>query len=116
MPTGASEGGDRLSVREQDFHGRHMPGTGGKAGGKLVNRGIAPPWEPDYGDSRQIIAEKVKKKPEPELFQFDPNTVTTEELVRLGFSERQAQVIATASRAVPMRPAPLWSSADSCSA
>ena len=56
-------------------------------------KGIAPKREPDYGDSRRILAEKLEKRPEPELFEFDPNTVTKEELMRLGFSERQAQVI-----------------------
>ena len=56
-------------------------------------KGIAPKREPDYGDSRRILAEKLEKRPEPELFEFDPNTVTKAELMRLGFSERQAQVI-----------------------
>ena len=57
------------------------------------SRGLAPRQEPGYGDARRAIAEKLEKKPEPELFPFDPNTVTAEELVRLGFSPRQAQVI-----------------------
>lgn len=55
--------------------------------------GIAPRQELQYGDSRRVLKERLEKKPEPELFAFDPNTVTAEELVRLGFSERQAQVI-----------------------
>lgn len=58
-----------------------------------ISKGLAPRQEPDYGDSRRVIEQKRQKKPEPELFEFDPNTVTREELVRLGFSERQAQVI-----------------------
>ena len=55
--------------------------------------GIAPRQELQYGDSRRVLKERLEKKPEPELFPFDPNTVTAEELVRLGFSPRQAQVI-----------------------
>ena len=59
----------------------------------LISKGVAPRQEPGYGDARRAIAEKLEKKPAPELFPFDPNTVTAEELVRLGFSPRQAQVI-----------------------
>lgn len=59
----------------------------------FIQRGQAPKQEYGYSDSRRAISEKLKKKPEPETFPFDPNTVTHEELVRLGFSERQAQVI-----------------------
>jgi DNA uptake protein ComE-like DNA-binding protein len=58
-----------------------------------ITKGIAPQKEPDYSDSRRVIAEKMKPKPEPELFQFDPNTITHDDLVRLGFSDKQAQVI-----------------------
>ena len=46
----------------------------------------------DYGDSRTVIAERLAKK-RVETFEFDPNSVTLDELCRLGFSERQAQVI-----------------------
>lgn len=48
--------------------------------------------ERDYSDSRTVIAERLAKK-KAETFKFDPNTVTLDELCRLGFSERQAQVI-----------------------
>lgn len=48
--------------------------------------------ERDYGDSRTVIAERTAGK-KAETFEFDPNSVTLEELCRLGFSERQAQVI-----------------------
>ena len=48
--------------------------------------------ERDYGDSRTVIAERLAKK-KVETFEFDPNSVSLEELCRLGFSERQAQVI-----------------------
>lgn len=48
--------------------------------------------ERDYGDSRTVIAERFAKK-KVETFEFDPNSVTLDELCRLGFSERQAQVI-----------------------
>lgn len=58
-----------------------------------ITKGIAPRQEPDYSDSRRVIEEKMKPKPEPELFQFDPNTITHDDLVRLGFSDKQAQVI-----------------------
>ncbi len=59
----------------------------------VVAKGLAPRQEPGYSDSRRAIAEKFSKKPEPETFEFDPNTVSREDLVRLGFSEKQAQVI-----------------------
>ena len=59
----------------------------------LISKGMAPRQRPGYGDARRAIAEKLEKKPEPELFPFDPNTVTAEDLVRLGLSPRQAQVI-----------------------
>ena len=59
----------------------------------IIAKGIAPQKEPDYSDSRRVIAEKLKPKPEPELFQFDPNTISHADLVRLGFSDKQAQVI-----------------------
>lgn len=48
--------------------------------------------ERDYSDSRTILAEKHAKK-KVETFEFDPNTVSLGDLCRLGFSERQAQVI-----------------------
>lgn len=65
--------------------------------------------EYDYGPSgnpetnRETVgsAQDLEQRPESgrtsrrgyELFQFDPNTVSLEELVRLGFSPKQAQVI-----------------------
>ena len=48
--------------------------------------------ERDFSDSRTVIAERTARKA-AETFAFDPNTVTLEGLCRLGFSERQAQVI-----------------------
>ncbi|MCR5826867.1 MAG: helix-hairpin-helix domain-containing protein [Bacteroidales bacterium] len=48
--------------------------------------------ERDYSDSRTVIADRLAKK-KVETFEFDPNTVALEDLCRLGFSERQAQVI-----------------------
>jgi DNA uptake protein ComE-like DNA-binding protein len=48
--------------------------------------------ERDYGDSRTVLAERAARK-KAETFEFDPNTVSLDELCRLGFSERQAQVI-----------------------
>ena len=48
--------------------------------------------ERDFSDSRTVIAERIAKK-SVETFAFDPNTVTLEELCRLGFTERQGQVI-----------------------
>ena len=62
-------------------------------GRSVIAKGIAPMQELDYSDSRRVIAEKLKPKPEPELFQFDPNTISHADLVRLGFSDKQAQVI-----------------------
>lgn len=40
-----------------------------------------------------FIEEERPSKPEPELFPFDPNTVTIAELMRLGLSSRQTAVI-----------------------
>lgn len=48
--------------------------------------------ERDYSDSRTVIADRMARK-KVETFEFDPNTVTLGDLCRLGFSERQAQVI-----------------------
>lgn len=48
--------------------------------------------ERDFSDSRTVIAERTARKA-AETFAFDPNTITLEDLCRLGFSERQAQVI-----------------------
>ena len=48
--------------------------------------------ERDYSDSRTVIADRLAKK-KVETFEFDPNTVSLGDLCRLGFSERQAQVI-----------------------
>ena len=58
-----------------------------------IAKGIAPQKEPDYSDSRRVIAEKINSKPKPETFEFDPNTISLGGLVRLGFSQKQAQVI-----------------------
>ena len=59
----------------------------------VIQKGLAPKQELNYSDSRRALADKFEKKPEPETFEFDPNTVTHADLVRLGFSDRQAQVI-----------------------
>ena len=91
-----------IAEAEQDFHERHLPDPGGKHRNQPelspnhhsgIAKGLAPLKEPAYADSRRILAEKLQKRPEPEVFEFDPNTVTKNDLVRLGFSEKQAQVI-----------------------
>ena len=102
---------DDTGVNARDDTGEHTPGdaggrvisTGAKRSGEIskqgaarqspLARGMAPRQEPDWGDARRAIAGHLEHKPAPELFPFDPNTVTVEELVRLGFSQRQAQVI-----------------------
>ena len=48
--------------------------------------------ERDYGDSRTILADRAARR-NVETFEFDPNTASLDDLCRLGFSERQAQVI-----------------------
>ena len=70
-------------------------GAGGRRKAGVIEKGIAPGREPNYSDSRRVVAEKIEKaKKQPaELFEFDPNTVSKDDLVRLGFSEKQAQVI-----------------------
>lgn len=76
LPAGSHRGGLRPEQR---------PG--------VISKGQSPGQEYGYSDSRRALSEKFRKKPEPESFPFDPNTVSHEDLVRLGFSERQAQVI-----------------------
>jgi len=68
-------------------------GRGRGAESSFIKKGLAPQEELPYSDSRRAIESRLEKKREPELFRFDPNTVSAEDLVRLGFSERQAQVI-----------------------
>ena len=67
-------------------------GSGGK--GSAVRKALEASGqrERDFSDSRTVIAERIAKK-SVETFAFDPNTVTLEELCRLGFTERQGQVI-----------------------
>jgi len=43
--------------------------------------------------SEQVKAIRDKYRPEPESFRFNPNTVSVEDLQRLGFSEKQAEAI-----------------------
>ena len=69
----------------------------------VIAKGFAPREQLEYSDSRRVVYQKYKSgdsnrhqaiaEAEPQYFEFDPNTVTHEELVRLGFSQRQAQVI-----------------------
>lgn len=73
--------------------GAPAQGASHKGAAGVVAGGLAPKKEYPYSDSRRVLEESLKKKPEPESFPFDPNTVTVEALVRLGLSERQAQVI-----------------------
>ncbi len=40
--------------------------------------------------AEQVLADARDFRPPPEAFRFDPNTVTAEELLRLGLSEKQA--------------------------
>ncbi len=85
----------RLCDSKAGAHGTSPQASGrpSSSASRGIAKGIAPRQEPGYGDSRRVIAERLEKKPEPELFQFDPNTVSREDLVRLGFSQKQAQVI-----------------------
>ena len=75
----------------------HSEGKGGGENGgeksalrKALEAGAS--RERDYSDSRTVIADRLARK-KVETFEFDPNTVALEDLCRLGFSERQAQVI-----------------------
>lgn len=58
-----------------------------RAGGKIERRNSA-----HSPAAQQIRAEALSRRP-PENFPFDPNTATTEDFVRLGFTEKQAQAI-----------------------
>lgn len=62
---------------------------------KVANKVISDEFhnkKTDYGDSRVVIAEKYIKK-DIKLFNFNPNTISLNELQLLGFSEKQALVI-----------------------
>jgi hypothetical protein len=60
------------------------------------------------------VREKAARRP-VETFRFNPNTATLEDLMRLGFSEKQAQSIlnyrakGAASAGLPISPNPMWS-------
>ena len=91
----AGAGGARSgSARSGDGHSEGK--GGGESGGeksalrKALEAGAS--RERDYSDSRTVIADRLARK-KVETFEFDPNTVALEDLCRLGFSERQAQVI-----------------------
>lgn len=92
---GAGAGGARSGdARSGDGHSEGK--GGGESGGeksalrKALEAGGS--RERDYSDSRTVIADRLARK-KVETFEFDPNTVALEDLCRLGFSERQAQVI-----------------------
>lgn len=92
---GAGAGGARSGdARSGDGHSEGK--GGGENGGeksalrKALEAGAS--RERDYSDSRTVIADRLARK-KVETFEFDPNTVALEDLCRLGFSERQAQVI-----------------------
>ena len=103
-PTGASEGRvgkpELIADRSGGVWGRapvsiasEPTGSSGEKGG-AVRKALEASGqrERDYSDSRTVLAERTARK-SAETFEFDPNVVTLEELTRLGFSERQAQVI-----------------------
>ena len=48
---------------------------------------------PEYIRPFSMVDEELPPAENPQLFNFDPNTVTTSQLVLLGFSKRQAAVI-----------------------
>ena len=89
--SGSARSGD---ARSGDGHSEGK--GGGESGGeksalrKALEAGAS--RERDYSDSRTVIADRLARK-KVETFEFDPNTVALEDLCRLGFSERQAQVI-----------------------
>lgn len=86
-------GASSASARGGSKHAGGGWAAGPEGGKGVVAGGLAPKKEYPYSDSRRVLEESLKKKPEPESFPFDPNSVTVEELVRLGLSERQAQVV-----------------------
>lgn len=94
----AGQAGNDRRGRSLDFVRDDMEGEFGTAPVQhpsIVEKGLAPQLEPGYSDSRRVVAEKMEKakKRPAELFEFDPNTISRADLVRLGFSEKQAQVI-----------------------
>lgn len=81
------------SVDESDGERASVHGERGAAQGPFLSAlETSGQRERDYSDSRTVIADRTARK-SAETFEFDPNVVTLEELTRLGFSERQAQVI-----------------------
>ena len=93
---GASSDGSARSGNARSGNGHSEGKGGGESGGeksalrKALEAGAS--RERDYSDSRTVIADRLARK-KVETFEFDPNTVALEDLCRLGFSERQAQVI-----------------------
>ncbi|MCF0172214.1 MAG: helix-hairpin-helix domain-containing protein [Bacteroidales bacterium] len=62
----------------------------------FARQGTRPRDEFKPGDSRQIIGERVeahRREARSQLFDFNPNTIPSDSLVLLGFSEKQAEVI-----------------------
>ncbi|MBP5211175.1 MAG: helix-hairpin-helix domain-containing protein [Bacteroidales bacterium] len=84
---------------EEGTDGRDDPGSDSKEDNRVVSAvksAISPAAlekPSSYTDSRTVISERIESGKEHELFEFDPNLVTQEELQKLGFSERQATVI-----------------------
>lgn len=93
---GAGSDGGARSGNARSGNGHSKGKGGGENGGeksalrKALEAGAS--RERDYSDSRTVIADRLARK-KVETFEFDPNTVALEDLCRLGFSERQAQVI-----------------------
>ncbi len=93
---GSAGAGGARSGNARSGNGHSEGKGGGENGGeksalrKALEAGAS--RERDYSDSRTVIADRLARK-KVETFEFDPNTVALEDLCRLGFSERQAQVI-----------------------
>lgn len=87
---GAGAGGARSGDGHSEGKGGGENGGEKSALRKALEAGAS--RERDYSDSRTVIADRLARK-KVETFEFDPNTVALEDLCRLGFSERQAQVI-----------------------
>ena len=94
--SGSARSGSARSGSARSGDGHSEGKGGGESGGeksalrKALEAGAS--RERDYSDSRTVIADRLARK-KVETFEFDPNTVALEDLCRLGFSERQAQVI-----------------------
>lgn len=88
-PQSAPQPSDAYQARRFSSERSKAPAAGGSQPQKSKLGGYKTPVRP--GTTAAVVESRKPRK--VESFPFNPNTVTLEELVRLGLSERQAEVI-----------------------